>query len=165
MGLLIGDDMEIFTVSFFGHRYIDDMSRVERRLQEFIRDLLGRKEYVEFLVGRNGEFDQLVSSSVRIAKREMRDDNSSLTLVLPYPTAEYMKNQESFDAYYDTIELCEDSEKAHFKGAIQKRNQRMIDRADLVVVYVNHSSGGAYQAMRYAEKKGKVILNLAEIVD
>ena len=120
---------------------------------------------MEFLVGRNGEFDQLVSSSVRIAKREMWDDNSSLTLVLPYPTAEYMKNQESFDAYYDTIELCEDFDKTHFKGAIQKRNQRMIDRADLVVIYVNHLSGGAYQAMQYAEKKGKQILNLAEIVD
>jgi hypothetical protein len=165
MGLLISDNMEIFTVAFFGHRYIDDMNRVERRLQEFIRDLLGRKEYVEFLVGRNGEFDQLVSSSVRIAKREMRDDNSSLTLVLPYPTAEYMKNQESFDAYYDTIELCEDSDKTHFKGAIQKRNQCMIDRADLIVVYVNHPSGGAYRAMRYAEKREKAILNLVEIVD
>ena len=165
MGLLIGDDMEIFTVAFFGHRYVDDMSRVERRLQEFIRDVLGRKEYVEFLVGRNGEFDQLVSSSVRVVKREMRGDNSNLTLVLPYPTAEYMKNQESFDTYYDTIELCEDSEKAHFKGAIQKRNQRMIDRADLVVVYVNHLSGGAYQAMQYAERKEKRILNLAENID
>ena len=42
MGLLIGEDMEIFTVAFFGHRYVDDMSRVERRLQEVIRDLLGR---------------------------------------------------------------------------------------------------------------------------
>ena len=165
MGLLIGEDMEIFTVAFFGHRYVDDMNRVERRLQEFIRDLLGRKEYVEFLVGRNGEFDLLVSSSVRIAKREIRDDNSSLTLVLPYPTAEYLSNQESFEAYYDAIELCEESNKTHFKGAIQKRNQCMIDRADLIVVYVNHSSGGAYQAMRYAKRKGKRILNLAEVVD
>ena len=165
MGLLIGEDMKIFTVAFFGHRYIDDMNRVERRLSEFVRDLLGRKESVEFLVGRNGEFDQLVSSSVRIAKREIRDDNNSLTLVLPYPTAECLSNQESFEAYYDAIELCEESNKMHFKGAIQKRNQCMIDRADLIVVYVNHLSGGAYQAMRYAERKGKRILNLAEVVD
>ena len=45
------------------------------------------------------------------------------------------------------------------------KNQCMIDRADLVVVYVNHLSGGAYQAMRYAKRKGKRILNLAEVVD
>ena len=76
-----------------------------------------------------------------------------------------MKNQESFEAYYDAIELCEESNKTHFKGAIQKRNQCMIDRADLVVVYVNHSSGGSYQAMHYAERKGKRILNLAEVED
>ena len=41
----------------------------------------------------------------------------------------------------------------------------MIDRADLIVVYVNHLSGGAYQAMQYAEKKGKRILNLAKITE
>ena len=63
-----------------------------------------------------------------------------------------MKNQESKRIM---MQLCEESNKTHFKGAIQKRNQCMIDRADLIVVYVNHLSGGAYQAMRYAEKAEK----------
>ena len=45
-------------------------------------------EYIEFLVGRDGEFDQLVSSTIRRCKRTIRDDNSSLVLVLPYMTAE-----------------------------------------------------------------------------
>ena len=44
------------------------------------------KEYVEFLVGRDGEVDQLVSSTVRRCKRTVRDDNSALVLVLPYAT-------------------------------------------------------------------------------
>ena len=42
------------------------------------------KDYVEFLGGRNGKFNQIVSSPVRVVKRKIRDDNSSLTLVLPY---------------------------------------------------------------------------------
>ena len=80
--------MNVFTVSFFGHRRLSDSLTTEKELQKTIRDLVRTKEYVEFLVGRDGEFDQLVSSTVRRCKREIRDDNSSLVLVLPYETAE-----------------------------------------------------------------------------
>ena len=80
--------MDLFTVSFFGHRKIDNVFFIERNLEMIIRELLLTKEFVEFLVGRNGEFDQLVASTVRRCKRTIRDDNSSLILVLPYVTAE-----------------------------------------------------------------------------
>lgn len=79
--------MDVFTVTFFGHRYIDNFFAVESKLEEIIRDLLCSKQYVEFLVGRNGDFDQIVSSTVLRLKRNVRDDNSALRLVLPYPTA------------------------------------------------------------------------------
>ena len=57
--------MNICTVSFFGHRQIDDVFKIEKQLEALIRELLLTKEYVEFLVGRDGEFDQLVSSTIR----------------------------------------------------------------------------------------------------
>lgn len=76
--------MKIFTASFFGHRQIDNVFVVEQRLQEIIQELLISKEYIEFLAGRDGEFDQLVASTVRRYKRTVRDDNSALVLVLPY---------------------------------------------------------------------------------
>ena len=85
--------MNIFTVSFFGHRIIDNPFPVEEKLESLIRELLNRKEYVEFLVGRDGEFDQIVASTVRRCKRSVRDDNSALVLVLPYATAEYQNNE------------------------------------------------------------------------
>lgn len=84
--------MDLFTVSFFGHRKIDNVFVIEQHLEMIIRELLLTKEFVEFLVGRNGEFDQLVASTVRRCKRTIRDDNSSLILVLPYATAEYRNN-------------------------------------------------------------------------
>ena len=37
----------------------------------------------------------------------------------------------------------------------------MVDRSDLVVFFVERETGGAYQTMRYAEKNGKTIINLA----
>lgn len=97
--------MEIYTVSFFGHRQLDDFMGAERRLEKLIRELLAEREYVEFLVGRNGDFDQLAASTVLRLKRTVRDDNSSLVLVLPYLTAEYVNNRDSFESYYDEIEV------------------------------------------------------------
>ena len=64
-------------------------------IYNIVLHLLESKEYVEFLVGRNGVFDQLVSSTVRRVKRNFRDDNSALVLVLPYLTAEYENNHQS----------------------------------------------------------------------
>ena len=155
--------MDVYTVAFFGHRYIDNFFAVESKLEEIIRDMLCSKQYVEFLVGRNGDFDQMVSSTVLRMKRNVRDDNSALRLVLPYPTAELENNEDSFYNYYDEIEICDEATNAHFKGAIQLRNRSMVDRADMIVCYVDHSHGGAYQTLEYAVKKQKHIINLANV--
>ena len=98
--------LRLYTVSFFGHRIIEDFNRVEKKAETLIRDLILQKEYVEFLVGRGGDFDQIVSSAVKRLQRRIRADNSSLVWVLPYPTAELRNNGESFSAYYDEIEIC-----------------------------------------------------------
>lgn len=135
--------LDTYTVTFIGHRYIDNMFRIESRLEDIIRDLIQEHEYVEFLVGRDGEFDQIVSSTVLRVKRQVGNKNSALVWVMPYPRAEYENNAESFDNYYDEIEVCEESSRAHFKGAIQIRNRHMVDRASLLICYVEHESGGA----------------------
>ena len=54
--------MEIFTVSFFGHRRISNTLIVENALSDAVRNLVINKEYVEFLVGRDGDFDVLAAS-------------------------------------------------------------------------------------------------------
>ena len=77
--------MKIYTVSFFGHRIIQDFSEAEEQVEDLVRNLLLEKDYVDFLVGRDGDFDQIVSSTVKRLKRLVRDDNSSLIWVLPYP--------------------------------------------------------------------------------
>lgn len=153
--------MEVYTVAFFGHRNIGNSFQIEDRLDIIIKRLIREKVYVEFLVGRNGEFDQYVSSAIIRAKRKYRDDNSFHILVLPYATAEYQNNVQSFEDYYDEIEICQESAHAHFKSAIQIRNRRMVDRADLIICCIERELGGAYQTMRYAQRQNKKIINLA----
>ena len=154
--------LDIFTVAFFGHRYIDNPLKVEELLEEQIRKLINEKEYVDFLVGRNGEFDQCVSSTVLRVRKNYRDDNSSLVLMLPYPTAEYINNQSYFEDYYSDIEISYAASKAHPKSAIQIRNREMVDRADLIICYVEEKRGGAWQTIQYATTQEKIVINLAQ---
>ena len=152
--------LEIFTVAFFGHRYIDNPLRVEELLEEQIRKLINEKEYVEFLVGRNGDFDRCVSSAVLRVRKNYRDDNSSLVLMLPYPTAEYLNNEEYFHRFYTDVEISYKASKAYPKAAIQIRNCEMVDRADLVICYIEENVGGAWKTVQYAIAKGKDIIKL-----
>ena len=153
--------LDIYTVAFFGHRYIDNLFKVEEFLEEQIRKLINEKEYVDFLVGRNGDFDQCASSTVLRVRKNVRDDNSSLILVLPYPTAEYLNNEEYFHDYYSDVDISYAASKAHPKSAIQIRNREMVDRADLIICYIEEE-GGAWQTLKYAKDKEKAIVNLAE---
>ena len=81
---------------------------------------------------------------------------------MPYARAEFTNNEQAFLEYYDEVEICEKSARAHFKAAIQIRNRAMVDRSDMVIFCIQHQSGGAYKTMKYAEKIGKTIINIAK---
>ena len=154
--------LNIYTVSFFGHRYVENSEEIEIRLDKLLQELITQKEYVEFLIGRDGDFDLLASSAIKKAAEKYGCGNTHFTLVLPYMRAEYRDNEKAYLDYYDEVEVCAESSEAHPKSAIQIRNRSMIDRADLVVCCIQHKSGGAYATIRYAEKQGKKIVNLAD---
>ena len=152
--------MDIYTVSFFGHREIENALEVERKLEAKITELIQTKQYIEFLVGREGEFDILAASVVKRVKKQMDYANCSLIWVLPYMKAEFRDNEKNFLEYYDDVEVCEQSSKAHFKSAMQIRNRAMVDRSDLVICCIQHKSGGAYKTVQYATKQNKDIFNV-----
>ena len=154
--------LNIFTVSFFGHRSIERASEIDNRLEKLLHDLITQKEYVEFLIGRDGEFDLLASAAIKRAVREYGYGNTHFTLILPYMKAEFRDNEKEYLDYYDEVEVCAESADAHPKAAIQIRNRNMVDRSDLVVCCIQHKSGGAYRTVKYAEKQGKRIINLAD---
>lgn len=60
----------------------------------------------------------------------------------------------------DTI-VPEGIETAYPRYAIVSRNNWMIDRSDYVVAYITHPTGGAFQAVERAKKKGKTIIAIS----
>lgn len=156
--------MKTFTVAFFGHRMISDFRELEEDLYDIINTLLSSHSYVEFLVGRNGDFDRIASSAIRRAQESLGTNNSAHILVLPYMTAEYRENEATFHAFYDEVEIYS-AEKTHFKSAITKRNRHMAERADIVLCYVKEKEGGAADAVKYAYSIGKTVINFAEVAE
>ena len=153
--------MNVFTVSLFGHRKIGNIWRLENQLYPIIKELIKTKSYVAFIIGLNGEFDKYAASVIKRIQKEEGKENSDITLVLPYSVADI----EYYEEYYDGIVIPDIVNDAHPKSAITLKNRWMIERSDLVIVYVENNKGGAYAAMKYAEKSNKKVLNIYENAD
>ena len=148
---------EIYRVSFIGHRQIDRFRFVEEQLDRIISDLMSRNEYVEFYVGKNGDFDTMVASAVKRCQKRYGKENSSLILVIPYSVA----NMDCLDKFYDEIWYPEELYKVHHKAAITKRNEWFVEHSDLLVAYVERDTGGAAVCLKKAKKAGIETKNIA----
>ena len=112
--------MDIFRVSFIGHRVVDEFRQVEEELDEVIELLHRKYGFVEYNVGRNGEFDDLAAQAVRRFRREW-EEWCELTLVEPYPVA----NLDILEKSYDNVIIPTDR-KCHFKAAIGERDRKSV---------------------------------------
>lgn len=154
-----------YVVSFFGHRYISSQTRhkLEKELDKLIIDIINQKDEVEFIVGYAGDFNTLAASAVKRMKNFSCEDNSELTLVLPYENKTVNDNINSFMDFYDWVYVCEESDEAHPKKAYEICNKYMIDKSDLAVFFIDQPSGGAYKAYKYVQSQPVKTINLGSL--
>ena len=134
-------------VTFCGHREVHKPEKVKNWLEEVV-DRLIHEGADTFYLGGYGQFDALAAEVVREKKERYPQIRS--VLVLPYLDRNY-----DASAYDET--LYPPLENVPRRYAILRRNEYMVDNADVVVAYVAYSFGGAYKTLRYAEKKNKQI--------
>ena len=146
---------KVYRVALVGHRDFCQHKRLDDTLFPLIKDLLRTKAFVEIYIGRDGEFDVYAASIIKRAQTALGAENSELNLVLPY----VRKDIEYYEKYYDRVSI---PISAHPKLAITKRNEWMVEQADIVICYIERKKGGAYAAIRYAETLGKTVLNIAD---
>ena len=149
--------MYVYRVALFGHRYLSSVRELANKLYDAAEKLIRANEFVEFYIGRNGEFDELAASVIKRVQSKHGKEKCALILVLPYA----VKDIKYFEKYYDEIMLPVDPQ-THFKAAIAKRNEWMADNCELVISCVQKESGGAYRAIKHAEKRGVPVLNLGD---
>ena len=110
-----------------------------------------------FYVGTHGNFDRMAYAA--LVELRQRYIHIKVYRVLAYmPKLSVVAADRS--VFDDTI-LPEGIEKVHPRYAIVHRNNWMIDRSDYVISYVTHPTGGAYQAVERAKKKGKTIIAIS----
>ena len=137
------------TVTFCGHSNLsqEEKAIAERELHIIIESLILHGA-TEFLLGGYGDFDLMCAKCVRRMKEKYAHIKS--VLVVPYIDRKYNKE------LYDCIEYPP-LETVPKRYAISKRNEYMVDKAQVVVVYVRHAWGGASKTLEYAKRKNKII--------
>lgn len=162
----------------FGHRVL--LMDVEKPLRAVLERLVEERGVRVFYTGGMGEFDELFARTVRSMKREC--PSLRLVLVMPYLTRELSTGKQRYgaayggqiaraiydgpghgwyEALYDEILIPAELEVVHPKAAIGLRNRWMVDRSDVVIAALHRDFGGAAEAVRYAEKRGKEVVRIS----
>ena len=139
--------------TFFGHR--NAPSCLEPKIGELIEQLIEEKNITCFYIGNNGNFDNMVFRQIK--KKTKKYPCVRYYVVLAYLPSE--KVEIDIIDYSKTI-YPQGLESIPPRFAISKRNQWMVEKSDIVVTYVKRSAGGAAQAKRMAEKKGKAVIEV-----
>ena len=111
-----------------------------------------------FYTGAMGEFDSLFTAAVRRAKKAY--PHIKLICVKPYMTNDVNTNRDYYAAMYDDVIIPDELAGIHFKAAIKARNRWIVDHCDVVITYTIRDHGGAYEALQYAHKKDKNIIQI-----
>jgi uncharacterized phage-like protein YoqJ len=140
-------------ITFCGHSDFRDDEKYMNKMLEIIREN-AKGENVTFYLGGYGGFDGFALACVKKYKEE--NPSAKLVFVTPYREEDFVSKR-AHD--YDEI-LFPDIDKTPHGVRIVKRNRYMMDKADLIIAYVVHKVGGAYNTLEYAKKKNKNIINL-----
>ena len=144
-------------ITFCGHSNCLFLDEEKEKLKQILIKEIGKNPTCKFYLGGYGDFDSLCLRTLRELKTDFPD--IELLFITPYLDSNYSK-LELAKYYYDDI-IFPPIESVPRKFAILKRNEWMVDSADLVIAYVKYSWGGAAKTLEYAKRKKKQIINLA----
>ena len=148
-------------ITFVGHSSLGNCEELREILKRTIAKSIKLDKKTLFYCGGYGDFDRL-SAEVCCSIKET-NPNCETIFITPYITesqqekAKYLINI----GLYDSI-IYPPLENVPLRFAIIKRNEWMINEADLVIAYVKYTHGGAYKTLEYARRKKKSIINLAK---
>ena len=152
-------------VCFTGHRNIKK-EQYHEKLHDTLEELINAGSDMFYAGGAAG-FDTLAAQTVLELK--VMYPWITLVLILPCSPEEQSAMFPDFqrDVYYDILRSADRVElvSPHYTAdCMKKRNQALIDRAEICVCCYNEHlyKSGTGQTVRMAEKKGITVINLYE---
>lgn len=152
-----------YTCCFTGHRKLPchDIRQIYARLDDLL-DTLISKGVTTFYAGGALGFDTLAALTV-LDKKALHPE---VKLIVCQPCADQSSKWEESDiAIYKSILSNADEvvclHDTYTKDCMLERNRYMVDRSELCIAYCTSDSGGSAYTLRYAEKKGLRVKNLA----
>ncbi len=140
----------------FGHREI--YKDIYGELEHAIENLIVNEKVKIFMTGGMGEFDKTFASVVR--KIKIRYKDISLILVKPYFSGELNTNKKYYESMYDDVIIPDTVLGIHPKAAITKRNRWLVENSDIIISFVHRDYGGAFEAVKYANRLNKRVINI-----
>ena len=137
-------------VTFCGHSSVPNQTEIKALLLQTIRELIPQGADT-FYLGGYGSFDLLAAHAVK----DLKSDYPHIRSVLVIP---YLDRNIEMSLYDESVYPPIENVPKRF--AISKRNEWMIDQADIVISGVTHDWGGAATTMKYAQKKKKRIISI-----
>ena len=149
-------------ITFCGHKNCFDKSeKLNELLYDTLRGLLRESPEAVFYLGDYGQFDRICNGVLKELQKEYLCLRR--VFVTPYLEPSYSHLRYAAEDYDEILFPFTDSVMP--KYAITRRNEWMVDRADVVIAYVEHEWGGAAKTLEYAVKKKKRIVNLGDYND
>ena len=145
-------------ITFCGHSNCLFSDEEKEKLKQLLIKEIRKNPTCKFYLGGYGDFDSLCLRTLRELKNDFPD--IELLFITPYLDKNYSK-LELAKYYYDDV-IFPPIENVPRKFAILKRNEWMVDSADLVIAYVKYSWGGAAKTVEYAKRKKVPIINIAQ---
>ena len=144
-------------ITFCGHSNCLFSDDEKDELKQLLIKEIRKNPTCKFYLGGYGDFDSLCLRTLRELKTDL--PNIELLFITPYLDKNYSK-LELAKYYYDDV-IFPPIENVPRKFAILKRNEWMVDSAELVIAYVKYSWGGAAKTLEYAKRKKVPIINIA----
>ena len=147
------------TITFCGHYNFSFDNTVKDKLRELLLQKIRKNHACKFYLGGYGDFDSLCLSILKELKVQF--PNIELLFITPYLNDNYSK-LETAKLYYDGI-IYPPLENVPRRFCISKRNEWMVNEADLVIAFVKYSWGGAAKTLEYVKRKKVKFFNLADL--
>lgn len=152
------------TCCFTGHRDVkkSEYERLATAICSMI-DTLHTEGFTEYICGGALGFDTVAAVTVINLKKLYPDIRLIIAKPCPEQASRWAEPDRAlYQRILDRADEVVTVSPVYTRSCMLERNRYMVDRSEMLIAYVKRAEGGSAYTLRYAEKKGLDILNLAD---